>query len=100
MDEPAHGHFQTDTHELVGLGAQRLRAGAAGSASLESGARLASSRVKRRSQGLDGGAAERGQVAPMLLMEGGELIEKLGLIDALQRRGGARAAFDRRNLSV
>jgi hypothetical protein len=36
----------------------------------------------------------------MPLVEGSELIEKLGSLDALERRGGARAEFDRRNLGV
>jgi hypothetical protein len=36
----------------------------------------------------------------MPLVEGSELIEKLRSLDALERRGGPRVAFDRRNLSV
>jgi hypothetical protein len=36
----------------------------------------------------------------MPLVEGSDLIEKLGSLDALERRGGARAAFDRGNISV
>jgi hypothetical protein len=36
----------------------------------------------------------------MLHMERGELIQKLGSLDTLERRRGAGAAFDRGNLGV
>ena len=98
--EPSRGHFEPDAQQFVGLGAQRLRAGASGSARLQSAAGFVPTGVQRRLQSLDGGAPERRRIARMLLMERSELVEKLGSLDALQRRRGGGAALDRRNLGV